>query len=84
MKGRRVTLGLAGTVALVLAVAGGANAVPVRSLVTALGNDYYHFDPVHHRLSGERTRQVFRLGDALRVQVTRVDLDERKIDLVPV
>ncbi|EFW91241.1 hypothetical protein ZOD2009_15476 [Haladaptatus paucihalophilus DX253] len=40
MKGRRVTLGLAGTVALVLAVAGGANAVPVRSLVTALGNDY--------------------------------------------
>ena len=52
--------------------------------ITALGNDYYHFDPVHHRLSGERTRQVFRLGDALRVQVTRVDLDERKIDLVPV
>ena len=52
--------------------------------ITALGNDYYHFDPDHHRLTGERTRQVFRLGDALQVQVTRVDLDERKIDLVPV
>ena len=52
--------------------------------ITALGNDYYHIDPDHHRLTGERTRQVFRLGDALQVQVTRVDLDERKIDLVPV
>jgi hypothetical protein len=40
MRVRRVTLGLAGAVALVFAVAGGANAVPVRSLVSALGNDY--------------------------------------------
>ncbi len=48
--------------------------------ITALGNDYYHFDPAKHRLLGERTRQVYRLGDAVRVRVMRVDLDEAKID----
>ncbi|AFJ02186.1 3'-to-5' exoribonuclease RNase R [Methylophaga frappieri] len=49
--------------------------------VTALKNDYYQFDPIGHRLLGERTRKVYRLGDNLRVKVVRVDLDERKIDL---
>lgn len=48
--------------------------------VTALYNDYYHFDPVGHRLQGERSGRAYRLGDTLRVRVTRVDLDERKID----
>jgi len=48
--------------------------------VTALGEDYFHFDPVGHRLTGERTRTSFRLGDRVEVRVMRVDLDERKID----
>ena len=48
--------------------------------VTALPGDYYHFDPVHHRLAGERTGRSFRLGDTVEVKVMRVDLDERKID----
>lgn len=48
--------------------------------VTALRNDYYQFDPIGHRLRGERSGQVYRLGDSLRVRVVRVDLDERKID----
>jgi ribonuclease R len=48
--------------------------------VTALPGDYYHFDPIHHRLAGERTGRNFRLGDTVEVQVMRVDLDERKID----
>lgn len=48
--------------------------------VTALPSDYYHFDPVHHRLSGERSGRTFRLGDSVVVRVMRVDLDERKID----
>lgn len=49
--------------------------------VTALGNDYFHFDPVGRRLKGERTRKVYRLADKVRVIVVRVDLDEKKIDL---
>lgn len=48
--------------------------------MSALGDDYYHFDPVHHRLTGERTRKTYRLGDPVRVRVMRVDLDEAKID----
>ncbi|MDH4583660.1 ribonuclease R [Pseudomonas sp. BN415] len=48
--------------------------------VTALPGDYYHFDPIHHRLSGERSGRSFRLGDTVEVVVARVDLDERKID----
>ena len=48
--------------------------------VTAMPGDYYHFDPLHHRLSGERSGCSFRLGDSVEVRVMRVDLDERKID----
>ena len=48
--------------------------------ITALPADYYNFDPVQHSLVGERAGQVFRLGDTIRVQVARVDLEERKID----
>jgi ribonuclease R len=50
--------------------------------VTALENDYYHFDPVKHRMVGERTGKVYRLADKIQVKVVRVDLDERKIDFV--
>ena len=50
--------------------------------VTALSNDYYHFDAASHRLVGERTGVTYQLGDAIEVQVARVDLDERKIDFV--
>jgi len=48
--------------------------------ITSLPSDYYHHEAAHHRLVGERTRRVFRIGDELRVQLVRVDLDERKID----
>ena len=48
--------------------------------ITALPGDYYHFDPMHHRLSGERSGRTYRLGDSIEVLVARVDLDERKID----
>nr|HPQ94889.1 ribonuclease R [Thiolinea sp.] len=48
--------------------------------VTALTNEYYKFDPVRHRLTGQNSGRTFRLGDGIRVTVARVDLDERKID----
>ena len=49
--------------------------------VTALGDDYYHFDASKHRLLGERTNKSFRLGDSLKVKVVKVSLDDKKIDL---
>lgn len=51
--------------------------------VTALGSDYFHFDPVGHRLQGERSGRTFRLGDEIEVRVVRVDLDDRKIEFEP-
>jgi len=48
--------------------------------VTALKRDYYHFDPVRHRLIGEMTQRYYQLGDRLLVEVARVDLEDRKID----
>ncbi|MCU7816932.1 MAG: ribonuclease R [Candidatus Thiodiazotropha sp. (ex Rostrolucina anterorostrata)] len=51
--------------------------------ITALDNDYYHYDPVGHRLTGERTGKVLRLGDPLTIIVAKVNLDDRKIDFVP-
>jgi len=50
--------------------------------ITALDHDYYHFDPVGHRLTGERSGMVYRLGDQVRVKVAAVNLDDRKIDFV--
>lgn len=49
--------------------------------VTALGDDYYHFDAAKHRLLGERTNRSFKLGDKLKVKLVRVSLDDKKIDL---
>ncbi|MGZ8947012.1 MAG: ribonuclease R, partial [Methylococcaceae bacterium] len=48
--------------------------------ISNLGQDYFHFDPLSHRLLGERTNTTFRLGDSVKVKVVRVDLDEKKID----
>ena len=48
--------------------------------ITSLPQDYYRYDVTKHRLVGERTAKVFRLGDALKVRVARVNLDERKVD----
>ncbi|MBV1915161.1 MAG: ribonuclease R [Pseudomonadales bacterium] len=48
--------------------------------VTALSNDYYHFDKVKHRLVGERSGKSYRLGDPVRVRVMRVSVDDKKID----
>ncbi|HEX7047080.1 MAG TPA: ribonuclease R [Gammaproteobacteria bacterium] len=51
--------------------------------VTSLENDYYRHDPAQHRLVGERGGKVYRLSDAIRVRVVRVNPDERKIDFEP-
>lgn len=49
--------------------------------VTSLRNDYYHFDPIGQRLKGEFSGAVYRLSDRVRVRVTRVSLEQKKVDL---
>jgi ribonuclease R len=48
--------------------------------ITSLPNDYYHFDPVVHRLTGDRTGKVFQLAQKVRVRVLAVNVEERKVD----
>lgn len=51
--------------------------------VTSLPRDYYHRDAAGTTLTGERSRQVYRLTDTLKVRLVGVNVDERKIDFVP-
>ena len=49
--------------------------------ISGLPGDYYHFDAAKQRLVGERTRRVFKMGGCVEVTVSRVDLQERRVDL---
>ncbi|MDX2369735.1 MAG: ribonuclease R [Colwellia sp.] len=49
--------------------------------ITALGQDYYHYDDVRMCLTGENSGVKYRVGDVVTVQVAAVNLDEKKIDL---
>jgi ribonuclease R len=49
--------------------------------VSGLSGDFYRFVEGSHTLMGERTARAFRLGDHVRVQIARVDMDRRMIDL---
>ena len=48
--------------------------------ITELGGDYFKFDEARQELRGERTGVRYSVGERVRVQVSRVDLDSRKID----
>jgi ribonuclease R len=49
--------------------------------VSTMADDYYRFMEGAHVLRGEKNGRVYRLGDRLKVQVIRVDLERRQIDL---
>ena len=48
--------------------------------ITELGGEYFRFDEVRQELRGERTGIRYAIGTRVQVQVSRVDLDGRKID----
>jgi ribonuclease R len=48
--------------------------------VSALGEDYFARDGSGYRMIGRSSGKVFRLGDRLRVRVSNVSLDERRVD----
>ena len=49
--------------------------------VSTMADDYYRYSEQTHTLFGENTRKSYRLGDKVIVQVVRVDLERRQIDL---
>ena len=48
--------------------------------ITELGGEYFRFDELRQELRGERTGLRYAIGTRVRVQVSRVDLDGRRID----
>jgi ribonuclease R len=49
--------------------------------VSSMADDYYRFLEQTHTLRGENTGKTYRLGDQVKVQVIRVDMERRQIDL---
>ncbi|HVH27354.1 MAG TPA: ribonuclease R [Vicinamibacterales bacterium] len=49
--------------------------------VSTMADDYYRFVDSAHLLRGENTQKVYRLGDKVKVQVIRVNMEARQIDL---
>ncbi|MFD0827121.1 ribonuclease R [Neobacillus sp. M.A.Huq-85] len=48
--------------------------------VSYMTDDYYRFDERHYAMIGERTGNVFRIGDEITVRVVKVNKEERSID----
>jgi len=51
--------------------------------ISEISDDHYQYDERRHRLVGERTGRVWRLGDPIEVRLARVDLDAMQLQLVP-
>jgi ribonuclease R len=49
--------------------------------VSSMADDYYRFVELEHVLRGEHTKKSYRLGDRVDVQVVRVDMERRQVDL---
>jgi ribonuclease R len=49
--------------------------------VSTMADDYYRFVEKAHLLKGEKHGRIYRLGDKVAVQVIRVDLERRLVDL---
>jgi ribonuclease R len=49
--------------------------------VSSMADDYYRFVEQQHILRGENTKKAYRLGDKVSVQVVRVDMERRQVDL---
>ena len=50
--------------------------------VTSLGDDYYVLDEKKYTMRGSYSGKVFRLGDPLRVKISKVSRNERLVDFV--
>ncbi len=49
--------------------------------ISSMADDYYRYIEQQHMLRGENTKRLFRLGDKVTVQVVRVDMERRQVDL---
>ncbi|MFN4258071.1 MAG: ribonuclease R [Gemmataceae bacterium] len=59
-----------------------AEQFPIEGLVhvSTLTDDYYRYDELTHSLIGKRTYRRYRLGDKVKVEVVRVDVQRKQLD----
>jgi ribonuclease R len=50
--------------------------IPMRDL----DDDYYEFDERNYRLVGRRTHKCYALGDTVKIQVARCNLEKKQLD----
>ncbi len=48
--------------------------------VSTLTDDFYRYDEPKHALTGENTGRTLQLGDRVKIQVAKVDLERRRLD----
>ena len=49
--------------------------------VTTMADDYYRYRETQHALFGENSKKLYRLGDRVTVQIIKVDMERRQIEL---
>ncbi|MCR4436924.1 MAG: ribonuclease R [Clostridiales bacterium] len=50
--------------------------------MSSMEDDYYIFNEKQYCLMGEKTRKIYRIGDAVKVKLTRADVAARQIDFI--
>lgn len=50
--------------------------------INSLGSDYFIHDPISHKLIGETSGVVYSLGMEIKIIVSKVDLDRRRVDFI--
>jgi ribonuclease R len=48
-------------------------------LLEEIPSDHFVFEEKHHLLRGRRSKKVYKIGTEVRIQVSRVDLEERRV-----
>jgi ribonuclease R len=51
--------------------------------ISDMVDDYYYIDEENYRILGYHTKKIIRLGDPIKIQIKRVDLNKREIDFLP-
>lgn len=50
--------------------------IPLRNM----NDDFYYLDDENYRIIGQRSGKVYRLGDAIRIRVKKIDLQKKQMD----
>ncbi len=48
-----------------------------------LDDDYYIYDDKNHNITGQRNKKEFQLGDPIKIQVVKVNMQNRTLDFLP-